>query len=77
MLATGGSASSAITFIKRRGAESIAYVSDCSSEVREGSTDHPDVDIYCAAIDEKLMNMHILCQVLGMLETDCLVRNKI
>ena len=56
MLATGGSASAAISFIKQRGAESIKLMSLIAApegieRVRE---DHPDVDIYCAAIDEGL-----------------------
>lgn len=56
MLATGGSASSAITFIKRRGAESIKLMSLIAAPegIERVQQDHPDVDIYCAAIDEKL-----------------------
>ncbi|NLN05021.1 MAG: uracil phosphoribosyltransferase [Clostridiaceae bacterium] len=56
MLATGGSASSAITFIKRRGAETIKLMSLIAAPegIERVQQDHPDVDIYCAAIDEKL-----------------------
>ena len=43
MLATGGSASAAITFVKEYG-EGIERV----------RADHPDVEIYVAAVDEKL-----------------------
>ncbi len=56
MLATGGSASMAISAIKKRGATHIKLM--CLVAVPEGiariQEDHPDIDIYVAAIDEKL-----------------------
>ncbi|MBR4881872.1 MAG: uracil phosphoribosyltransferase, partial [Clostridia bacterium] len=56
MLATGGSASDAITKIKERGVENIRLM--CLVAAPEGvakvQADHPDVDIYVAALDEKL-----------------------
>ena len=56
MLATGGSASAAITNIKKRGAQKILLV--CLVGVPEGvariERDHPDVDITLAALDERL-----------------------
>lgn len=56
MLATGGSASAAIEMIKKRGATGIKLV--CLVGAPEGvkriEEDHPDVDIYLAALDEKL-----------------------
>ena len=56
LLATGGSASAAIGFLKQRGCKSIKLV--CLIGVMEGISkvqhDHPDVDIYIAAVDEKL-----------------------
>jgi uracil phosphoribosyltransferase len=59
MLATGGSASAAITMLKRRHASAIKLV--CLVGAPEGvariTKDHPDVDIYLAALDEKL-NSH-------------------
>ena len=56
MLATGGSASAAITMIKKRGATSIRYIGLVGSPegVKRMQEDHPDVDIYLAALDEKL-----------------------
>lgn len=56
MLATGGSAVDAITQIKRRGCENIKLMNIIAAPegiqaVREA---HPDVDIYVAAVDEKL-----------------------
>lgn len=56
MLATGGSASAAISSLKDQGALSIKLV--CIVGAPEGvnriEKDHPDVDIYLAALDEKL-----------------------
>ena len=56
MLATGGSASDAITLIKKHGGRHIKLM--CLIAAPEGieavQKAHPDVDIYVAAIDEKL-----------------------
>ena len=56
MLATGGSASDAITMVKKRGAEHVMLM--CLVAAPEGvkkvQDNHPDVDIYAAALDEKL-----------------------
>lgn len=56
MLATGGSAEAAITLLKQRGAQQIKLV--CLVGAPEGvktiEDAHPDVDIYLAALDEKL-----------------------
>ena len=56
MLATGGSASAAIRFIKDRGGKHIKLM--CLIAAPEGiervQKEHPDVDIYLAAVDEKL-----------------------
>lgn len=56
MLATGGSASDAITMVKKRGVKDIKLM--CLVAAPEGVTkvqeQHPDVDIYVAALDEKL-----------------------
>ncbi|AND83411.1 uracil phosphoribosyltransferase [Clostridium tyrobutyricum] len=56
MLATGGSASDAITLLKKKGAKKIRLM--CLISAPEGIkmvTDiHPDVDVYVAAIDDKL-----------------------
>ena len=56
MLATGGSASAAITMLKKRGATDIRYVGLVAAPegIERLSTDHPDIDIYIAAKDEKL-----------------------
>ncbi len=56
MLATGGSASQAISMLKRRGARNIRFV--CLIAAPQGlerlSKEHPDVDIYLAARDAQL-----------------------
>jgi uracil phosphoribosyltransferase len=56
MLATGGSAVAAISFVKKRGAQNIKLM--CLIAAPEGinavQEAHPDVDIYVAAIDECL-----------------------
>lgn len=67
MLATGGSASAAISFIKKRGGQSIKLV--CLIAAPEGvkriQMDHPDVDIYVAAMDEKLNDHGYIIPGLG------------
>ncbi len=56
MLATGGSASAAIGFIKNRGCSNIRLVNLIAAPegIARVQHDHPDVDIYVAAQDEKL-----------------------
>lgn len=59
MLATGGSATMAVDFLKEKGATSIKLM--CLIAAPEGIAavhkKHPDVEIYTAAVDEKL-NSH-------------------
>ena len=56
MLATGGSASDAITMLKNKGVTSIRLM--CLVAAPEGvakvQADHPDVDIFTAALDDHL-----------------------
>lgn len=56
MLATGGSAIDAISQIKKRGPKNIKFM--CTIAAPEGlkalAAAHPDVDIYCAALDDHL-----------------------
>ena len=67
MLATGGSAVAAINFLKERGAKSIKLV--CLIAAPEGvnavTTAHPDVDIFVAALDEKLNDHAYIIPGLG------------
>ena len=67
MLATGGSASDAISMLKKRGCTNIKLM--CLVGVPEGAekvmADHPDVDIYIAAMDEKLNEHKYIVPGLG------------
>lgn len=67
MLATGGSAVEAINSLKTRGAKNIKFM--CLIAAPEGvqaiQESHPDVDIYIAALDEKLNDHGYIVPGLG------------
>ena len=67
MLATGASAIEAISSLKKRGAKSIRFM--CLIAAPEGvekmQEAHPDVDIYIAALDEKLNDKAYITPGLG------------
>ena len=64
MLATGGSASAAIQFIKNYEVKNIKLMNIIAAP--EGiQRVHPDVDIYCAALDEKLNDHGYIVPGLG------------
>ncbi|WP_414050611.1 uracil phosphoribosyltransferase [Macrococcus animalis] len=67
MLATGGSAIEAINSLKKRGATKIRFM--CLIAAPEGvkllQDAHPDVDIYIAALDEKLNDHGYIVPGLG------------
>lgn len=67
MLATGGSAVEAVNSLKKRGAKSIRFM--CLIAAPEGvevlQDAHPDVDIYIAALDEKLNEKGYIVPGLG------------
>lgn len=67
MLATGGSGIDAISMIKESGAKKIKFL--CIIAAPEGLEKmqkiHPDVDIYCATIDEKLNEKGYIVPGLG------------
>lgn len=67
MLATGGSASAAITFLKDRGAKSIKLVNLIAAPegIKAVVEAHPDVEIYVAAVDEKLNDHGYIVPGLG------------
>lgn len=56
MLATGGSASAAITFLKEYGCSNITMMNIIAAPegIEVVQRDHPDVDIFVAAVDERL-----------------------
>ncbi len=67
MLATGGSAKAALTFLKNKGATNIRFV--CLVASPAGVTivqkHHPDVPIYTAAVDRGLNNRGYIMPGLG------------
>ena len=67
MLATGGSASAAITFLKQRGCTHIRLINLIAAPegVERIQRDHPDVDIYVAGMDEKLNDHGYIVPGLG------------
>lgn len=56
MLATGGSVSHAIELVKKNGGKNISYVGlvGAPEGVKRLQENHPDVNIFLAALDEKL-----------------------
>ena len=67
MLATGGSASAAITFLKEAGAQHIKLMSIIGAPegVERMQKDHPDVDIFVAALDDHLNDHGYIVPGLG------------
>lgn len=67
MLATGGSVCAAVDFLKERGASQIKFM--CLLAAPEGIAKvqqvHPDVEIYVAAIDERLNDHAYIVPGLG------------
>ena len=67
MLATGGPASAAIQFIKNYEVKHIKLMNIIAAPegIERVHHDHPDVDIYCAALDEKLNDHGYIVPGLG------------
>lgn len=67
MLATGGSASDAISMIKKRGVTKIKLCCIVSAPVgiQRVIDDHPDVDVYVAAVDRELNEHSYILPGLG------------
>ncbi len=67
MLATGGSASAAVSGLKSRGADSISFM--CLVAAPEGveafSRAHPDVPVFAAALDRELNDQGFILPGLG------------
>lgn len=67
MLATGGSASEALRYLKSRGAAKLVFV--CVVAAPEGikkiNEDHPEVKIFAAALDRELNNKGYILPGLG------------
>jgi len=67
MLATGGSAVAAIDFLKQHGCQNIIMMNMIAAPegVKAVQEAHPDVDIYLAALDEKLNDHAYIVPGLG------------
>ncbi|ODU66379.1 MAG: uracil phosphoribosyltransferase [Bordetella sp. SCN 68-11] len=67
MLATGGSASAAIGFLKKYGVTHVKLMSIIAAPegIARVAEDHPDVDIFCAACDERLNDHGYIVPGLG------------
>lgn len=67
MLATGGSASAAITLLKQHGCKHIRMMNLIAAPVgvERVQKDHPDVDIYIAAMDDHLNEIGYIVPGLG------------
>lgn len=67
MLATGGSAIAAVDSLKQRGVKNIKYVGLVAAPegVDALNKAHPDIDIYTAALDEKLNEKGYIVPGLG------------
>ena len=78
MLATGGSASAAITLLKEKGIKNIKLMCLVAAPqgVQKVNADHPDVRIYVAALDDTLNDQGYIVPVWAMPATVSSVRNK-
>ncbi|MGD8495298.1 MAG: uracil phosphoribosyltransferase [Gemmatimonadales bacterium] len=67
MLATGGSASAGVSFLKGRGAKAIRLMVIVAAPegVRRMASDHPDVPVYAAALDRELNERGYILPGLG------------
>ena len=67
MLATGGSGSAAIAFLKKKGAGRIRFVTLLAAPVgvRRVAADHPDVRIFSCVLDRKLNSRGYILPGLG------------
>ena len=78
MLATGGSASAAIQLLKEKGVRRLSFV--CVVAAPEGveriTREHPEIPIYCAALDQGSMRMVTSSPVWEMRETGSSAPNK-
>lgn len=67
MLATGGSGSAAIQMLKNDGVKKIKFLSIIAAPegIKKIEEEHPDVQIYCANLDEKLNDVGYITPGLG------------
>ena len=67
MLATGGAASEAVRLVKEAGAKNIKFMCLIATEqgIRQVNEAHPDVQIYCAAVDPEMNEQLYIVPGLG------------
>ena len=67
MLATGGTAVTAVNILKEAGAKRVIYVGlvGVNEGINKLKEAHPDVDIYLAALDNKLNEVGYIIPGLG------------
>ena len=67
MLATGGSASEALNYLKKRGAKKLVFACLVASPegVKKMMSEHPDVKIFAAALDRELNDKGYILPGLG------------
>ena len=67
MLATGGSAITAVDFIKEKGGKNIKFMAIIGAPegIKKLSEAHPDIQIYVGHIDDKLNENAYICPGLG------------
>ncbi len=67
MLATGGSGSAAITLLKKDGVKKIKFLCIIAAPtgIERIKKDHPDVEIYCAQLDDHLNDVGYIVPGLG------------
>jgi uracil phosphoribosyltransferase len=67
MLATGGSSAAALTYLKKRGARTIVFVTLVAAPegVRRVHREHPEIQIFTCALDHKLNSRGYIIPGLG------------
>lgn len=67
MLATGGSASEALKYLKQRGATKLVFACIVASPegIKKIETEHPDIKIFAAALDRELNSKGYILPGLG------------
>ncbi|WP_432650940.1 uracil phosphoribosyltransferase [Huintestinicola sp.] len=67
MLATGGAACEAVNLVKKAGAKNVKFMCIIANErgIKKVNETHPDVQIYCAAVDPELNEQLYIVPGLG------------
>ena len=67
MLATGGAACEAVSLVKKAGAKNVKFMCIIANErgIKKVNETHPDVGIYCAAVDPELNDQLYIVPGLG------------